>query len=598
MILTLLVTSLLLLSAPYVIWPAVVFVLRRTHPTASTPRRALPRVSIVIPAYNEARNMAARLANLEQLDYPKELLEVWLASDGSTDGTADLASAWSGALRPIVVRWPQRRGKAWALAQLTQCASHELVLFTDAGAHLEPGALRSLVDAIEQPGVGAALARYTTRGEAGAGERQYWNFATWLRAAESDADVLHAAHGAAWLARKSALPTLEADTLNDDVALPLGIRAKGLRIAYVPTALVSEPPTSSWLDVFYRLRRIARGNAQLLARHRALLSPRAGRLALALWMQRTMKLLGPLFLLSTFVTALVAGFTDPSLRFVASAIVAGLLTGLASIGLRARGVRRQGPLGVLGYGLVGQAATGLGLIDAILGRNRGVWARPDEQGSFVDLARPAEVPLRVRVAKRAFDLALAVPTLLLLSPFLVVIGMLVKLTSRGPALFVQDRVGMGSNGQPSTFKMMKFRTMSADAEAKSGPVWASREDPRITPLGRILRKARIDELPQLINVVKGEMSLVGPRPERPFFVEKLSATIPGYDDRVSVMKPGISGWAQVHCEYDTSTDSVREKLMFDLTYLAQCYSLRTWAKAEVGMVFRTLAVMVVGKGAH
>lgn len=341
--------------------------------------------------------------------------------------------------------------------------------------------------------------------------------------------------------------------------------------------------------MFYRLRRIARGNVQLF-KHLELRGLDA-RLALGV-LQRLLKVTGPLWLAAVVVAAALGDNT-----WVATAALAATSLGVVSIAARAVGLTQQGPLGVLGYGLVGQLGTGLGLIDGLTGRNAKVWGRA-ESVTGVDLMQPAPVPLRVRIAKRCFDLVLTVPALLLLTPFFMVVAVLVRLTSKGPSFFVQERVGIDAEGRPTTFKMIKFRTMRVDAETASGPVWATRDDPRITRLGRVLRKLRIDELPQLINVLKGEMSLVGPRPERPHFTEILRAEIPGYDDRVCRVKPGISGWAQVHCEYDTSLDSVREKLKFDLTYAAHLYSLRSWARMEFGMLFRTLHVMVAGKGAH
>lgn len=154
---------------------------------------------------------------------------------------------------------------------------------------------------------------------------------------------------------------------------------------------------------------------------------------------------------------------------------------------------------------------------------------------------------------------------LLLIPALPVIGLLVmwvRLTSAGPGIFRQKRVGL--NGRP--FVMYKLRTMRVDAEAKSGPVWALADDPRVTPLGRILRRLHLDEFPQLINVLKGEMALIGPRPERPEFVQKLAREIPGYLDRLSV-RPGITGLAQINLPPDTDLESVRRKLALDLEYV-------------------------------
>ncbi len=164
--------------------------------------------------------------------------------------------------------------------------------------------------------------------------------------------------------------------------------------------------------------------------------------------------------------------------------------------------------------------------------------------------------------KRLLDILGA---LLLLPGALVLLGLAViavRLTSRGPALYVQPRVGLA--GREFTF--VKLRTMLDGAERETGPVWAAPDDPRITPVGRVLRRLRIDELPQLWCVLRGDMSLIGPRPERPYFVRRLRAELPRYDERLSV-RPGISGWAQVHRPSDRSVADVAEKLRYDLQYV-------------------------------
>ena len=146
----------------------------------------------------------------------------------------------------------------------------------------------------------------------------------------------------------------------------------------------------------------------------------------------------------------------------------------------------------------------------------------------------------------------------------------------------------GLNGKP--FMVYKFRSMVQNAEKKSGPVWSSKDDPRITKVGKFIRKVRIDEIPQFINVFKGEMSLVGPRPERPFFVEKLSEEIPLYKRRLKV-RPGITGWAQVKHKYDESIDDVKMKLRYDLFYIENM-SIRM----DINIIFRTVFVVLFGKG--
>jgi len=147
-------------------------------------------------------------------------------------------------------------------------------------------------------------------------------------------------------------------------------------------------------------------------------------------------------------------------------------------------------------------------------------------------------------------------------PLMALIGLLTKLDSAGPVFFRQERVG--ENGR--IFTLFKFRTMVADAEKDTGPVWAQNADPRVTRLGRVLRRTGMDEIPQLFNVLQGDMSFVGPRPERPHFVAELQEKIPYYSQRLAV-KPGITGWAQVRYGYGATIEDAVEKLQYDLYYI-------------------------------
>jgi len=209
--------------------------------------------------------------------------------------------------------------------------------------------------------------------------------------------------------------------------------------------------------------------------------------------------------------------------------------------------------------------------------------------SWLVFSRGFNKPRLLRNVKRVGESCLASVGVVLTAPLLVLISALVKLDSPGPVFYRQERIG--EKGR--RFQLIKFRTMRADAEAATGPVWASSDgDPRLTRLGRFLRKARLDELPQLWNVLRGEMSFVGPRPERPHFVEKLRTVIPYYDERHSV-KPGITGWAQIRYGYGSTIEDAEEKLQFDLYYIKHM-SLAF----DLGIVLDTLKVMVIGRGAR
>ncbi|MET0520058.1 MAG: TIGR03013 family XrtA/PEP-CTERM system glycosyltransferase [Burkholderiaceae bacterium] len=192
------------------------------------------------------------------------------------------------------------------------------------------------------------------------------------------------------------------------------------------------------------------------------------------------------------------------------------------------------------------------------------------------------------VVKRVFDIIFSSLILLLALPVMAVAAIVIKLESRGDVLYRQERVGL--NGVP--FKVIKFRSMRSDAEKDGKPRWATLNDDRVTRVGRFIRKVRIDELPQLLNVLRGEMSLVGPRPERQFFVDDLVSKIPYFAVRHSV-KPGVTGWAQVRYEYGSTVEDSVEKLQYDLYYVKN-HTLFL----DLLILLETVAVVLTGKGAR
>jgi len=190
------------------------------------------------------------------------------------------------------------------------------------------------------------------------------------------------------------------------------------------------------------------------------------------------------------------------------------------------------------------------------------------------------------VTKRLVDFALALVGILLTWPAMLAVAIAVRLDSAGPVLFRQERTGQGGR----SFTLCKFRSMRADAEKHSGPVWAAEDDPRVTRVGRVIRKTRLDELPQLFNVLAGSMSLVGPRPERPHFVAELAEKLPYYNQRHSV-KPGVTGWAQINYPYGSSVEDALQKLQYDLFYIKYQSLL-----FDLSILFNTVKTVLLRKG--
>ncbi len=221
-----------------------------------------------------------------------------------------------------------------------------------------------------------------------------------------------------------------------------------------------------------------------------------------------------------------------------------------------------------------------------------------------------------RIIKRSMDIVGAIVGLILTTPVWILLPIIIKLDSKGPVFYSQVRVGINRRKENrrmyqktevndnrnrdrrrddyngSTFKVLKFRTMVSDAEKSSGPVWASKNDPRITVIGNFLRKTRLDEIPQFINILFGDMSLVGPRPERPTFVKDLSGKVDSYTDRLKV-KPGLTGLAQITNGYDSSIAAVAEKVKHDLEYIDN-WSVMT----DIKIILKTFIVVFTGKGAR
>ena len=186
--------------------------------------------------------------------------------------------------------------------------------------------------------------------------------------------------------------------------------------------------------------------------------------------------------------------------------------------------------------------------------------------------------------KRIFESIISAVAIIFCLPFWLIVSIIIKMDSKGPIFYKQSRAGM--NGK--LFEIIKFRSMVFNAESDTGPIWAEKEDSRVTRIGKLLRRLHIDETPQLINILKGDMSIVGPRPERPYFVEKLRKTYPFYNRRLKI-RPGVTGWAQINQPFDTNIKDVHQKLKYDFYYIENLSF-----KLDLHIVFRTLWVVLRG----
>ncbi|MEZ5850087.1 MAG: sugar transferase [Hyphomicrobiaceae bacterium] len=564
----------------------------RSHTPA--PTALLPRVTIVVPAYNEAGFIAAKVENLAALSYPAHLLSVVIAVDGATDATAALArqaiAASGAAARFLLVEHAQNRGKVAVLNAALEACDSDLVVLTDTSATMASDSLLRLAAHFADPSVGVVCASYALARPGSAGEEAYWKYQIRIKAAEAAVGAPMGAHGACYAFRRALAAPLEPDTINDDFVLPMRIVAAGYRAVYDGDIVAVEAETTAEGQDWRRRIRIGAGNLQQALRLWTLADPRHPGVAFVFLSGKALRSVMPFIMLIGFLAlTLLAIEGSPMSQMLLAATLSLAVIGIASI---VAGARQQPKVATwLGYLLQGHAAAFVGGSRYLLGREGRPWKRAAQAQP-----RTNYIPRSVEVSKRALDIVCGLGAFAAMAVLFVPIALAIKLTSRGPIFYRQQRVGRQTEDATHLFWLMKFRTMYVDAEQRSGAVWASKNDPRITPVGRFLRKTRLDELPQCFNVLKGEMSVIGPRPERPVFFSKLEAAIPFYTERTYGLRPGITGLAQVNQAYDASIEDVRNKVLYDHAYAARVTSWLEWLRTDLGIIASTVKVMALGKG--
>ncbi|BAF90624.1 putative intercellular adhesion protein A [Azorhizobium caulinodans ORS 571] len=599
--------SLVLVAYHHAVFPALLRALaRRRGPRPvppPVPEADLPVITLVVPAYQEAAFIAAKLKDCAALDYPRDRLKVIVACDGCTDGTpeaarAALASEACAGLNAEVRDFPVNRGKVAVLNEVIAGLPPGLVALSDVSASLSPDALRRAAAHFADPRIGVVAGTYALRAAGSAGEAGYWRYQTAIKADEAALAAPIGCHGAFYMFRRELWAPLPPHTINDDVILPMRMVAAGAGAVYDRAIVATEEERTHRAQEFRRRVRIASGNVQQALWLWRLGDPRRPDLAFIFLSGKALRAFVPFLLVILFVSNLLLAFYPLTLyRLLLVGQVA--FYGLALFAIAKSAAPLPRVLRFAGYFVEGHGAGLIGALRQLTGKDRGRWGRAAESKAGMSAAGEPELdyvhPV-VRVGKRAFDIVVGAIAFLVLAAVFVPVALAIKLTSKGPIFYRQIRVGRSTETRTDLFYLFKFRTMYVDAEARTGPVWATANDPRITPIGRFMRKTRIDELPQAINVLKGDMSIVGPRPERPAFFLKLEKEIPFYVERTHGLRPGITGLAQVNQGYDGSIEDVRSKVGYDHAYAMRLLDPWDWIKTDLSIIFRTAAVMVLGKG--
>ena len=475
----------------------------------------LPTMTIVIPAYNEEEFIAEKITNLATLDYPSDKLNVVVYCDGCTDYTALAAegaiySALCSNLNVELIEAERNIGKIAALNKIIPTLETDIIALSDVSALLSIDALLIAAKHLEDKKVGFVGGTYDFAEYGSSGEETYWSYQRCVKEGEGALGGPIGCHGAFYLFRKELFKPLAKDTVNDDFILPMEILAQNYKGVYEPKIMALELEQAEGAQDFNRRIRIATGNVQQVFRLIHLLNPKHGGIALSFFSGKTLRAFMPVLLALCLVGSLTLSQSQNG--FVSSIFAAGFSaqTLVYAIALFKSLLPKHKVFEAIYYLVSGHVAGAIGLYRFTTGKHQEKWERTALENKGANYS-----PMAVRFGKRAFDICAALTGLAILAPLFPLLALLIKLDSPGPVIFRQKRVGLSTPNFTGFFQMYKFRTMVQDAEKVTGAVWAQKNDPRITRSGKFMRQTRLDELPQFWNVLRGDMSLIGPRPERP-----------------------------------------------------------------------------------
>lgn len=550
---------------------------------------SLNQFTFIIPMHNEAHYISKKIANLDALDYPKDQFQVLLLDDGSTDNSvylAEIASQKHPTLRIRIVSFPVNLGKVSVFNQtIPSIADSQILFFSDVSSRLSTNVLHRANQYFNQPTVGAFCPTYRVKKSVLLGEKQYWSYQTKNLQKEAKLGTPLGYHGSGYAIRKSCWQATPLKTINDDFVIPLQVIAKGYIGIYdtVSEALENEP-SSKRLDWHRRLR-ISAGNLQQMFLLSNLLALKHGYVAWMFLSGKVLRTFMPWLLILLWTSNwYIAAHGHVLFTYAWWAQNVMYFTALSRVVFTTKWTE------VLAYFVTGHVASLCGLFYWVKLNRVGKWQRVSQGMKRNRYIHPV-VFIGKWIIDRVGGLVGGV-AFILLAPF-IIFG--IKLSSSGPIIFRQLRVGETTDTHTQLFYIYKFRTMQIHTETQQQR-WTANHDPRVYSFGAFLRKTHLDELPQFFNILKGDMSLVGPRPERPSLYPYITQHIPFYPERLYYVKPGLTGLAQVRYCYDTTIEDVRKKVAFDHAYGTYLTKPWIWFKTDARVLMKTIALVLQGKG--
>lgn len=557
---------------------------------------SMPIMTIIMPIYNEEKSLEAKLTNILSLDYPPEKLQVSLGLDGCTDNSVSIVNDFKGhfsqqGIKLHISSSTRNMGKVAVLNSLF--AQHrndcDIYVLTDVSALVSLDALQIIAHRMLRQDVGVVTGDYQLYDEADSGESQYWTFQRAMRKAESKTGSVIGPPGALYALKANLATEIPLDTINDDFVFPMNLVNKGYRAVLDERINIIEMESTSTTNDLKRRVRIGAGNLQQTLALKGLFTSTSGLTGFNFISGKFLRLYMPVNLIVLFASSFIL-ISHPSVTVGDIFIGIFSIQAATYISVLFYLLNNTLPNSKVGnaifYLISGYFASFYGGIRFIFKLDKGRWIKIPAQTHSPDYQITA-----VTMLKRMTDIVISVIALVIFLPIFPLVAIAIKLDTPGPVFYRQLRVGEMKNNYVEVFMLIKFRTMGLTSE-KGGAVWATKDDNRGTKVGSFLRKSRLDEIPQLINVLVGNMAIVGPRPERPIFCGKLEECIPYYLERTSGVRPGITGLAQVNQSADTCIEDVENKLYWDHAYALTLISVSSWIKSDLNIIGKTFLTMV------
>ncbi|PWY55682.1 hypothetical protein DGG96_10335 [Legionella qingyii] len=593
----------------------------------------------IIPMYNEAKYIAKKIANLAKISYPADHYEVWLLDDGSVDKTANQAQAAIKKYPQLKIKIfssPTNQGKvAWFNQIIPKIDDDFIIFFSDVSATLSRNVLKKANAYFNNPQVGVYCTSYKLRKKEVEGEKYYWQYQNDLKAKESKLGTPIGYHGTGYALRKLLWKKIPPNTINEDFVIPLQVIAqtytpkdlgkmslsinkkskqryknKFIKVTiknfvtksirrinqawksfmlrkrywgvYDPSCASVENEISTMEIIFQRRIRLAAGNIQQVFLLFRLLSPSQGWVAWMFFSCKVLRIFMPWLLIFLFISNVYLAHDSFIFLIFLIGQILFYFSCLSNILYKTKITE------ITSYFIYGHLAMLLGWFYFFKLNRTGRWKRSNKA------VRHYYIHPIVYIGKWFTDKVFALTGLLLLLCIGPLVAIIIKVFSPGPIFYKQLRVGLSNEKQTKMFYLYKFRTMNINTRFRHRR-WTSKNDPRVFRFGYFMRKTHLDELPQVINILKGDMSLIGPRPERPSLFPYIVKNIPFYQERLFGVRPGLTGLAQVSCHYDRTIEDVKRKVAFDHAYATYLTKPWIWFKTDMYILSKTIIMILFGK---